>query len=140
MTTGLQDGDLLIVPQEGSLRLATELGALDAAPGEIAVVPRGIRFRVELEGPARGFACENYGAPFRLPELGPIGANGLASPRDFLAPAARYEEAEKPTEWVAKFAGHCDRVYALSGTGRHEQDLRDVLAVVVGRRRAAEYP
>src|SRR5581483_11739306 len=68
------DGELLIVPQQGRLRLATELGLLEAAPGEIAVVPRGIRFRVELpDGAARGFVCENYGAPLRLPELGPIG-------------------------------------------------------------------
>src|SRR4051812_15598876 len=81
------DGELLLVPQEGALTLATEFGRLTVAPGEIAVLPRGIRFRVEIHGPlARGYACENYGAPFRLPDLGPIGSNGLASPRDFLAP------------------------------------------------------
>jgi homogentisate 1,2-dioxygenase len=101
------DGELLIVPQEGVLRLATEFGRLEVAPGEVAVVPRGIKFRVEIEGAlARGYVCENYGAPFRLPDLGPIGSNGLASPRDFLAPAAAFEDREAPTEVVAKFGGH----------------------------------
>ena len=99
------DGELLIVPQEGALTLATEFGVLPVAPGEIAVVPRGVRLRVEVAGPSRGFACENYGTPFRLPELGPIGANGLANPRDFLAPRAAFEDREAPTELVAKFAG-----------------------------------
>ena len=100
------DGELLIVPQQGALILATELGRLEVAPGEIAIVPRGVKFRVEVAGPVRGYVCENYGAPFRLPELGPIGSNGLASPRDFLAPCAAYEDSEKPTEVVAKLGGH----------------------------------
>jgi len=100
------DGELLIVPQQGALLLATEFGRLALAPGEIAVVPRGVKFRVEVAGPVRGYACENYGAPFRLPELGPIGANGLASPRDFLAPVAWFEDVEAPAEVVAKLAGH----------------------------------
>jgi len=100
------DGELLVVPQEGEIVLATELGRLAAAPGEIAVVPRGVKFRVEAAGPVRGYACENYGAPFRLPELGPIGANGLASPRDFLAPVACFEDVEAPAEVIAKLAGH----------------------------------
>jgi homogentisate 1,2-dioxygenase len=100
------DGELLIVPQEGALLLVTELGRLAVAPGEIAVAPRGVRFRVELtDGPARGYVCENYGAPFRLPELGPIGANGLANPRDFLAPVAAYEDVDAPCEVVQKFQG-----------------------------------
>jgi homogentisate 1,2-dioxygenase len=100
------DGELLIVPQQGALRLATELGALDVAPGEIAVVPRGVRFRVELpEGAARGYVCENFGALFRLPELGPIGANGLANARDFLYPAAAFENPDKPVQVVAKMLG-----------------------------------
>jgi homogentisate 1,2-dioxygenase len=102
------DGELLIVPQQGALRVATELGVLDVAPGEIALVPRGIRFAVELADErcvARGYLCENYGAHFRLPELGPIGANGLANPRDFLAPVAAYSESEGDFELVAKFAG-----------------------------------
>ena len=98
------DGELLVVPQQGALTLRTELGVLEVAPGEIAVIPRGVRFRVEVDGPARGYVCENYGAPLRLPELGPIGSNGLANPRDFLAPVAAYEDAGA-TELVAKFAG-----------------------------------
>lgn len=100
------DGELLVVPFEGRLDLFTELGVLEVAPGEIAVIPRGLRFRVELpDGTARGYVCENYGAMFRLPELGPIGANGLANPRDFLAPVARYEDIDGPHHLVAKFAG-----------------------------------
>ena len=101
------DGELLIVPQQGTLALATEFGRLVVGPGEIAVVPRGIKFRAEIEGAAvRGYVCENYGTPFRLPELGPIGSNGLANARDFLAPVAAYEERDAPTEVIAKFAGH----------------------------------
>jgi len=101
------DGELLIVPQQGRLLLRTEFGPLAAAPGEIAVIPRGVKFRVELpDGSALGYVCENYGALFRLPELGPIGANGLASPRDFLSPCAAYEDRDGPCELIAKFAGH----------------------------------
>jgi homogentisate 1,2-dioxygenase len=101
------DGELLIVPHEGRLLLRTELGALAVAPGEIAVIPRGIKFLVELpDGKARGFACENYGAFFRLPELGPIGSNGLANARDFLAPAAAFEDRDARVELVQKFEGH----------------------------------
>jgi homogentisate 1,2-dioxygenase len=101
------DGELLLVPQQGTVMLRTELGVVEAAPGEIAVVPRGIRFRVELpDGGARGYICENYGAPFELPELGPIGANGLANPRHFLSPVAWYEEGRTATESVVKFAGN----------------------------------
>jgi homogentisate 1,2-dioxygenase len=102
------DGELLIVPQQGGLRIATELGVLHVEPGEIALVPRGVRFGVELRdvhAPARGYICENYGALLRLPELGPIGANGLANPRDFLAPVAAYDEREGEFELVAKFGG-----------------------------------
>ncbi len=100
------DGELLIVPQQGALRLATELGVLDVAPLEIAVLPRGLRFRVELPGgAARGYVCENFGAPLRLPDLGPIGANGLANPRDFLTPVACYEDRDGEFELLAKFAG-----------------------------------
>ncbi|MBC7990177.1 MAG: homogentisate 1,2-dioxygenase [Luteimonas sp.] len=101
------DGELLIVPQQGALRIATELGVLDVAPQEIAVIPRGVRFRVELpDGAARGYVCENFGLQMRLPDLGPIGANGLANPRDFLAPKAAYEDIESDFELVAKFQGH----------------------------------
>jgi len=101
------DGELLIVPQQGALRIATELGVLDVAPQEIAVIPRGVRFRVEVpDGAARGYVCENFGAQMRLPDLGPIGANGLANPRDFLTPNAAYEDIEGDFELVAKFQGH----------------------------------
>ena len=100
------DGEMLIVPQEGGLLLATELGRLELSPGEIALIPRGVRFRVELSGPAaRGYVCENYGAHFRLPELGPIGANGLANSRDFQTPVAWFEDRDEPTEVVHKFQG-----------------------------------
>ena len=101
------DGELLIVPQQGRLRLATELGILEIEPQEIAVIPRGVRFRVELpDGVARGYVCENFGALLRLPDLGPIGSNGLANPRDFLTPVAAYEDAEGEFELIAKFQGH----------------------------------
>jgi homogentisate 1,2-dioxygenase len=99
------DGELMLVPQEGALLLATELGRLAVSPGEIAVVPRGIKFAVEVEQPVRGYLCENYGPAFRLPELGPIGAQGLAQARDFLAPVAAYDERSGATEQVAKFQG-----------------------------------
>jgi homogentisate 1,2-dioxygenase len=100
------DGELLIVPQLGRLRLTTELGALELEPLEIAVLPRGLRFRVELlEREARGYVCENFGAPFRLPELGPLGSNALALPRDFQTPVAAYEDQEGDFELVAKFMG-----------------------------------
>jgi homogentisate 1,2-dioxygenase len=98
------DGELMFVPQQGGIVLATELGRLDAKPGEIAVVPRGLRFRVEVDGPTRGYVCENYGAAFRLPELGPIGSQGLAQARDFLAPVAAFEDKGR-CEVVAKFMG-----------------------------------
>ncbi|AKJ67328.1 homogentisate 1,2-dioxygenase [Pandoraea thiooxydans] len=101
------DGELLVVPQEGRLHIATELGRLDIEPLEIAVIPRGVRFRVELpDGAARGYICENYGALLRLPDLGVIGSNGLANPRDFLTPQAWYEDREGKFELVAKFSGN----------------------------------
>jgi homogentisate 1,2-dioxygenase len=101
------DGELLIVPQQGRLHVETELGVLDLEPQEIAVIPRGIRFRVALpDGPSRGYVCENFGAFLRIPDLGPIGSNGLANPRDFLAPNAAYEDVEGDFELIAKFQGH----------------------------------
>jgi homogentisate 1,2-dioxygenase len=101
------DGELLFVPELGPVVLHTELGPLEVRPGEIAVVPRGIRFRVELpDGLARGYLCENFGAPFTLPERGPIGANGLANERDFLAPMATFEERPGPVQVVNKFGGN----------------------------------
>jgi len=101
------DGELVIVPQQGPIELQTELGRLQVAPGSIGVVPRGVKFRVQLlEGEARGYVAENYGLPFRLPELGPIGSNGLANPRDFETPVAWFEDSDEPTEVVQKSLGH----------------------------------
>jgi homogentisate 1,2-dioxygenase len=100
------DGELLIVPQLGRLLITTELGRLWVEPLEIGVIPRGLRFRVELgEDVARGYVCENFGAAFRLPDLGPIGSNGLACERDFNTPVAWYEDRDQPHELVAKFMG-----------------------------------
>jgi homogentisate 1,2-dioxygenase len=100
------DGELLIVPELGALRLDTELGRIELEPQEIAVIPRGLRFRVTTSAHAvRGYVCENFGAPFKLPDLGPIGSNGLANPRDFLTPRAHYEDREGAHELVAKFLG-----------------------------------
>ena len=99
------DGELLIVPQQGELLITTELGVLAIKPGEIALIPRGLLFKVAVDGLSRGYVCENYGAHFRLPELGPIGSNGLAAPRDFLAPVAAYEDHGRPYEIVKKFGG-----------------------------------
>ena len=100
------DGELLIVPQQGRLRIATELGVLDVEPQEVALIPRGVRFRVDLpDGNARGYVAENFGAALRLPELGPIGSNGLANARDFLSPHAAYEDLDGDFELVAKFQG-----------------------------------
>ena len=100
------DGELLFVPQAGRLRLLTELGRIDIAPGQIALVPRGVRFRAELpDGEARGYVAENHGALFRLPDLGPIGANGLANSRDFETPVAWFEDRDEPVEVVQKFMG-----------------------------------
>ena len=101
------DGELLIVPQEGRLHIATEFGRIDVKPFEIAVIPRGVRFAVTLpDGEARGYICENFGALLRLPDLGPIGSNGLANPRDFLTPHAAYEDREGAFELVAKLNGN----------------------------------
>jgi homogentisate 1,2-dioxygenase len=88
------DGEMLVVPQQGRLVITTEMGVLEAKPGEIALLPRGVVFKVALpDGPSRGYVCENHGAHFRLPELGPIGSNGLANARDFQAPVAAFEAA-----------------------------------------------
>ncbi|UQV43737.1 homogentisate 1,2-dioxygenase [Janthinobacterium lividum] len=101
------DGELLVVPQEGRLAIATELGLIELEPQEIAVIPRGVRFRVTLpDGVARGYVCENFGTAFRLPDMGPIGSNGLANSRDFLTPHAAYEDIDGECELLAKFGGH----------------------------------
>jgi homogentisate 1,2-dioxygenase len=100
------DGEMLLVPQLGQLLIHTELGQLSVAPGQIVVIPRGIKFRVLLPGgTARGYVLENYGPSLRLPELGPIGSNGLANARDFEAPVAWYEQQESPHEIITKFLG-----------------------------------
>jgi homogentisate 1,2-dioxygenase len=99
------DGEMLFVPQQGDLRLVTEFGVIDIGPQEIAVIPRGVKFRVEVSGPARGYICENYGGALTLPERGPIGANCLANSRDFLTPVAAYEDKDTPTELFVKWGG-----------------------------------
>lgn len=100
------DSEFLIIPQEGRLRFVTELGIIDIEPKEIAIIPRGLVYRVEvLDGPARGFVCENYGQKLDLPGRGPIGANCLANPRDFKTPVAYYEDVQKPSRVTVKWCG-----------------------------------
>jgi homogentisate 1,2-dioxygenase len=100
------DGEMLFIPEQGRLELLTEMGRIEVAPGEVALVPRGVRFRARLpDGTARGYVAENHGALFRLPELGPIGSNGLANPRDFLTPVAAFEDLEGEVELVQKYIG-----------------------------------
>ena len=100
------DGEMMLVPQQGSLLIFSELGKMEVKPGEIAVVPRGVKIKVGVQGPVRGYVCENYGAHFRLPELGPIGSQGLAQKRDFQAPVAAFEERGGKCELVLKFLGN----------------------------------
>jgi homogentisate 1,2-dioxygenase len=99
------DGELLIIPQSGTLLIATEFGRLHVPPGTVALIPRGVKFRVEVDGEARGYVAENHGLPFRLPDLGPIGSNGLANPRDFETPVAWFEDRDEQTEVVQKYLG-----------------------------------
>jgi homogentisate 1,2-dioxygenase len=99
------DGELLIIPQQGALAIFTELGRMDVEPGSIGLVPRGVKFRVEVDGDSRGYVAENHGLPLRLPELGPIGSNGLANPRDFETPIAWFEDKDEPTEVIQKSLG-----------------------------------
>lgn len=99
------DGELLIIPQSGDLRLITEMGRMELQPGWIGLVPRGVRFRVEVDGEARGYVAENQGPVFRLPELGPIGSNGLANPRDFETPVAFFEDVDGEFELIQKYQG-----------------------------------
>ena len=99
------DGELLVIPQSGTLRLFTEMGRMELAPGWVGLIPRGVKFRVEVDGEARGYVAENHGALFRLPELGPIGSNGLANARDFETPVAAYEDSDRPCEVVQKYLG-----------------------------------
>ena len=110
------DGEMLIVPEMGGLRICTELGVIEVSRGEVCCLPRGLKFRVEIVAPisetlappvaARGYICENYGQQFRLPDLGPIGANGLANARDFETPVAWFEDEDGECEIVAKFGGN----------------------------------
>lgn len=103
------DGEMLIVPEMGRLGILTELGAIQVGPGSIVIIPRGLKFRVEpapADKDCRGYICENYGAHFKLPDLGPIGANGLANPRDFETPVAWFEDRDAKSELVAKFGGN----------------------------------
>lgn len=102
------DGELLIVPQEGELLIFTEMGKIELSPLEICIIPRGMIFKVLVQGKsARGYICENYGAKFTLPDRGPIGANCLANPRDFKTPVAAYEDKESEctlkVKWCGKF-------------------------------------
>jgi len=104
------DSELLVVPQQGRLRFRTELGIVDLEPREIAILPRGIVYRVELlDGPARGFVCENYGQSFELPARGPIGANCMANRRDFITPVAAFEDRETPSSVTVKWCGQFHR-------------------------------
>ncbi len=101
------DGEMLIVPEKGRIGILTELGLIQVGAGSIAVLPRGLKFKVALGDPeVRGYICENYGSQFKLPDLGPIGANGLANPRDFETPVAWFEDEEGEMEIVAKFGGN----------------------------------
>ncbi len=100
------DGEMLIVPQQGGLRIYTEMGVIEIGPSEICILPRGMIFKVEpMDGEARGYLCENYGAKFTLPDRGPIGANCLANPRDFKTPVAWFEEKETPCRLLVKWCG-----------------------------------
>lgn len=104
------DGELLIVPQHNTMKLVTEMGIIVAAPGDIVVIPRGIKFKVDLvDGPIRGYVCENYGVALTLPERGPIGANCLANARDFLYPAAAYEDIRETCTLYLKAQGRLFR-------------------------------
>ncbi len=100
------DGELLLVPQSGALLLHTECGLLSVAPGEIALVPRGMKFKVDLiDSPARGYVCENYGNFLRLPERGPVGSDGFANGRDFMTPLAHFVDDNLAAELITKFQG-----------------------------------
>lgn len=93
------------MPQKGTLKIITEFGKMTVAPNEIVVIQQGMRFSVQVDEPSRGYVLEVFGQHFVLPDLGPIGANGLANPRDFLTPVAWYEKREIRYEIVAKYQG-----------------------------------
>ena len=134
------DGEFLIVAQQGKLRFRTEFGVIDIEPGEICVIPRGVIFRADLiDGPVRAYVCENYGGGFTLPDRGPIGANCLANPRDFLTPVAAYEDVDGPHTLTVKWGGELHRtqtdyspldVVAWHGNGvPYKYDLARFMAV-----------
>ena len=134
------DAEMMFVPEHGGLRLATEMGIIELSPGEIAVIPRGMVFRVELvDDAARGYLCENYGGAFTLPERGPIGANCLANARDFKTPVAAFEDVEHPChihlKWGARHytttIGHSplDVVAWHGNYAPYKYDLRDFSAI-----------
>ena len=114
------DGHILILPQIGNLELHTEFGVLAIAPKEMAVIPKGIKFQVQLKSPTvRGYICENFGFPFILPNLGPIGSNGLANPRHFLAPSALFHNQKGEFHIIHKFAGR----FFKAGLHHHPLDV-----------------
>ena len=133
------DGELLFVPQQGELRLWTEFGVIDIEPGEIAVIPRGVKLRVELQGrPGRGYLCENYGGALTLPERGPIGANCMANQRDFLAPVAAYEDRDAASRMYVKWGGALwvDRARPLAARrGRLARQLLRPTSTICGATR-----
>jgi len=106
------DGEMLLAPEIGRLNIVTEFGAIEAGPGDIVLLPRGMAFRISADGEAaRGYVCENHGAKFTLPYRGPIGANCLANPRDFRTPVAAFEDRETPHRVTVKWCGRffaCD--------------------------------
>ena len=126
------DGEMLIVPQQGKLRLRTEFGVIDIEPGEIAIIPRGVILRAELiDGPMRGYVCENYGGAFTLPDRGPIGANCLANPRDFLTPLASYEDVEEPCTLFVKWGGELFKTTGVAFADRCRRLARQLLSVQI---------
>ena len=114
------DGEMLLLPQEGGIEVQTEMGRMDVKPGEMALIPRGVKFQVNLNSKtARGYVCENFGQPFRLPDLGPIGANGLANPRDFLTPKATFTDKTGKYTLLAKMGGN----FWQTALGHHPLDV-----------------
>ena len=124
------DGDFLIVPHHGTLYIKTLLGRLTVRPREICVIPRGITFSIDLEGDSRGWVAELFGHHLSLPELGPIGANGLANPSDFEYPVAWYEDKEE--QWKVFFC------FIIDFKQIHWKDVREPGQVQSIRRRWLE--
>ena len=124
------DGEMLVVAQQNRLRFRTEFGVIEIEPGEVCVIPRGVIFRVELiDGPARAYVCENYGGGFTLPDRGPIGANCLANPRDFLTPVASYEDVDAPHTLIVKWGGELYRTQVAAFADRCRGVARQLLSL-----------